>query len=214
MTSHIPESPAGRILRRVFLLAALLLSLPLAGGATTDLGAPEGSLKGQLLIAAPEMDDPRFAHAVILMVQHDQGGALGIIINRPVGEMSNADLLKTIGTSGHPVDGKVRIFAGGPVELNVGFVLHSAEYRRPETQDIDGKVALTASPDVLRDIAEAKGPKKSLIAFGYAGWGPGQLESELMRHDWFVATEDPALVFDKDRALVWKDAMSRRSQSL
>jgi putative transcriptional regulator len=214
MRSQMPASPAGHILRRAFLLAALLLSLPLAGGATTDLGAPEGSLKGQLLIAAPEMDDPRFAHAVILMVQHDQGGALGIIINRPVGEMSNADLLKAIGTEGHPVDGKVRIFAGGPVDLNAGFVLHSAEYRRPETQDIDGKVAMTASPDVLRDIAEAKGPKKSLIAFGYAGWGPGQLESELMRHDWFVATEDPALVFDDDRALVWKDAMSRRSQSL
>jgi putative transcriptional regulator len=214
MSSQMPASRAGGVLRRAFLLAALLLSLPLAGGATTDLGAPEGSLKGQLLIAAPEMDDPRFAHAVILIVQHDQGGALGIIINRPVGEMSNADLLKAIGATGNPVDGKVRIFAGGPVELNAGFVLHSAEYRRPETQDIDGKVAMTASPDVLRDIAEAKGPKKSLVAFGYAGWGPGQLESELMRHDWFVATEDPALVFDDDRALVWKDAMSRRSQAL
>lgn len=214
MESEMPASRTGRFLRRAFVLGALLLSMPLAGAATSDLGAPEGSLKGQLLIAAPEMDDPRFAHAVILMVQHDQGGALGIIINRPAGEMSNADLLKAIGATGNPVEGKVRIFAGGPVELNVGFVLHSAEYRRPETQDIDGRVAMTASPDVLRDIAEAKGPKKSLIAFGYAGWGPGQLESELMRHDWFVAAEDPALVFDDDRALVWKDAMSRRSQSL
>ena len=73
---------------------------------------------------------------------------------------------------------------------------------------------MTASPDVLRDIAEAKGPKKSLVAFGYAGWGPGQLESELMRHDWFTTEEDPALVFDDDRGLVWKDAMNRRSQSL
>jgi putative transcriptional regulator len=214
MRSQIPASRASRILRRVFVLAALLLSMPLVGAATTDLGAPEGSLRGQLLIAAPEMDDPRFAHAVILMVQHDQGGALGIIINRPAGEMSYADLLKAIGATGTPVAGKVRIFAGGPVELNAGFVLHSTEYRRPETQDIDGKVAMTASPDVLRDIAEAKGPKKSLIAFGYAGWGPGQLESELMRHDWFVATEDPALVFDDDRSRVWKDAMDRRSQAL
>jgi putative transcriptional regulator len=199
---------------RVIALALLLLATPLLGAATTDLGSPEGSLAGQLLIAAPDMDDPRFAHTVILMVQHDQGGALGIIINRPVGELSFADLLKSIGSAGNPVSGKVRIFAGGPVELGAGFVLHSTEYHRPETQHIDGLVAMTSSAAVMRDIAEAKGPKKSLIAFGYAGWGPGQLESELMRHAWFTASEDPALVFDDDRARVWKDAMDRRSQAL
>lgn len=200
----------GRILAFVF----VLLLLPLTGAATTDLGAPGGSLKGQLLIAAPEMDDPRFAHAVILLVQHDASGALGIIINRPAGEMEFADLLKAIGETGSAVPGQLEIFAGGPVELNSGFVLHSPEYHRAETQDIDGRVAMTSSAAVMRDIAEAKGPKKSLVAFGYAGWGPGQLESELMRHDWFTEIEDPALVFDDDRALVWKDAMARRSQSL
>ena len=214
MKSRMPASRLMPILHRILGVVALLALLPLAGAATTDLGSPGGSLRGQLLIAAPEMDDPRFVHAVILMVQHDQGGALGIIINRPVGEVTYADLLKAIGTTGSPVPGKLRIFAGGPVELNAGFVLHSTEYHRPETQQIDGKVAMTASPDVLRDIAEAKGPKKSLVAFGYAGWGPGQLESELMRHDWFTADEDPALVFDDDRGLVWKDAMNRRSQAL
>ena len=140
--------------------------------------------------------------------------ASGIIINRPVGEISFADLLKAVGQTGSPVPGKIQIFAGGPVELNSGFVLHSTEYHREETQDIDGRVAMTSSAGVLRDIAEAKGPKKSLVAFGYAGWGPGQLESELMRHDWFTEIEDPALVFDEDRALVWKDAMARRSQAL
>jgi putative transcriptional regulator len=199
---------------RLLALAALLLVLPLAGAATTDLGAPGGSLKGQLLVAAPEMDDPRFAHAVILMVQHDQTGALGIIINRPVGKISFADLLKSVGQPGPAVPGELWIFAGGPVELNGGFVLHSPEYHRAETQAIDGQLAVTSSPEVLRDIAEAKGPKKSLVAFGYAGWGPGQLESELMRHDWFTEAEDPALVFDDDRARVWKDAMARRSQAL
>jgi putative transcriptional regulator len=214
MRVKLPTSAPRRLARRLFLVAAMLLPLPLATAATTDLGAPGGSLRGQLLIATPAMDDPRFVHAVILMVQHDQDGALGIIINRPVGELSYADLLQAIGTAGKPVPGKVRIFAGGPVELNAGFVLHSAEYHRPETQEIDGRVAMTASAAVMRDIAEAKGPKKSLIAFGYAGWGPGQLESELMRHDWFTETEDPALVFDDDRALVWKDAMDRRSQAL
>ena len=205
---------APRFAGRFLAFAAYLLILPLAGAATTDLGAPGGSLKGQLLIAAPEMDDPRFAHAVILVVQHDERGALGIIINRPVGEISFADLLKAVGQTGSPVSGKVQIFAGGPVELNSGFVLHSTEYHREETQDIDGRVAMTSSAGVLRDIAAAKGPKKSLVAFGYAGWGPGQLESELMRHDWFTEVEDPALVFDEDRALVWKEAMARRSQAL
>jgi Putative transcriptional regulator len=123
-----------------FLPLPLPALLPLAGAATTDLGTPGGSLKGQLLIAAPEMDDPRFAHAVILLVQHDERGALGIIINRPVGEISFADLLKAVGQTGSAVPGKLRIFAGGPVELNSGFVLHSTEYHREETQDIDGRV--------------------------------------------------------------------------
>src|SRR5215469_11798015 len=108
MKSRMPASRLIPIVHRLLGVAALLALLPLAGAATTDLGAPGGSLRGQLLIAAPEMDDPRFVHAVILMVQHDQSGALGIVINRPVGEMSYADLLKAIGTSGNPVAGKVR----------------------------------------------------------------------------------------------------------
>ena len=191
-----------RVAARFLAFFVLLLVLPLARAATTDLGTPGGSLKGQLLIAAPEMDDPRFAHVVILLVQHDERGALGIIINRPVGEISFADLLKAVGQTGSPVPGKLRIFAGGPVELNSGFVLHSTEYHREETQDIDGRVAMTSSAGVLRDIAEAKGPKKSLVAFGYAGWGPGQLESELMRHDWFTEVEDPALVDQVPRGVL------------
>jgi len=200
--------------RRLALLMVLLLAMPIADAATTDTGSPNSSLAGQLLIASPDIGDPRFVHTVILMVQHNQAGAVGIIINRPVGELSFADLLKAIGETGPAVDGKLRIFAGGPVELAAGFVLHSAEYHRPETQDIDGRVAMTSSAGVLHDIAEAKGPKKSLVAFGYAGWGPGQLEAELMQHAWFLAPEDPALVFDTDRGQVWKDAMARRSQSL
>jgi len=201
--------------RRWLALGLLLMSISLASAATTtDSGVTGGSLAGQLLIASPDMDDPRFAQTVILMVQHSKDGALGIIINRPVGELSYAELLKSIGETGSAANGKVRIYAGGPVQLNAGFVLHSRDYHRPETLDIDGRIAMTASPNVLRDIAAAKGPKKSLIAFGYAGWGPGQLENELMRHDWYTAPEDPALVFDDDRGKVWKEAMARRSQEL
>jgi putative transcriptional regulator len=211
-----PRSPArrGAIARCALLIAVLLLALPLAGATTGDSGVTGSSLTGQLLVAAPEMGDPRFAEAVILVVQHDQAGAVGIIINKPAGKISFAQLLTAIGQPGAPQSGTLAIFAGGPVELSAGFVIHSLDYRRPETEDIDGLVALTTSASILRDIAEGKGPKKSLVAFGYAGWGPGQLENELMRHDWFTLPEEPALVFDIERSRVWKEAMARRSQAL
>ncbi len=208
------DARRGGILRWLLPAAGLLLALPLMGATTGDSGVTGSSLRGQLLVAAPEMEDPRFAQAVILVVQHDQAGAVGLIINKPAGEISFAQLLAAVGQQGAPQAGKVAVFAGGPVELSAGFVVHSLDYRRPETEDIDGHIALTTSAAVLRDIAEGKGPRKSLIAFGYAGWGPGQLESELMRHDWFTLPEEPALIFDIERGRVWKEAMARRSQAL
>jgi putative transcriptional regulator len=155
------------------------------------------------------MRDTRFEHAVILILQHDKDGALGIVINRPLGLRPMADLL---GDSS--VAGNVQVFVGGPVEPNVGFIVHSADYRRAATMDVDGRVAMTANREVLRDIADKKGPAKSLIAFGYAGWAPGQLEAELSLNVWYTAPEDPALVFDDDRDKVWEHATARRTQDL
>jgi putative transcriptional regulator len=172
------------------------------------------SLAGQLLIAAPTIGDPRFAHTVILMVRHDQEGAFGIVINRPVGERSIAALLEATGHDDADVAGIVRVFAGGPVQPELGFVVHSAEYRRAETVDVDGRVAMTASRQVLLDIGHSQGPEKSLFALGYAGWGPGQLEGELARHNWFTTPEEPKLVFDDDRDNLWEDAMARRTREL
>jgi putative transcriptional regulator len=172
------------------------------------------SLAGQLLIAAPTIGDPRFAHTVILMVRHDQEGAFGIVINRPVGERSIAALLEATGHDDADVAGIVRVFAGGPVQPELGFVVHSAEYRRAETVDVDGRVAMTASRQVLLDIGHSQGPEKSIFALGYAGWGPGQLESELARHNWFTTPEEPKLVFDDDRDNLWEDAMARRTREL
>jgi putative transcriptional regulator len=103
----------------------------------------------------------------------------------------------------------VRVFIGGPVSPDAGFVLHSAEYHLADTLDIDGRVALTAAVDILRDIGLGKGPSKSLLAFGYAGWAPAQLESEMAHGVWMTVPEDPALVFDDDRANVWADALAR-----
>jgi putative transcriptional regulator len=192
----------------VFLLAVMLL-----GAAAPDM-TDTGSFAGQVLIAAPTIGDPRFYHAVILLLRDDKNGALGIVINRPVGERSVASLLKATGESGVGVEGNVRVFAGGPVEPQLGFVVHTADYRRPETLEIDGRVAMTASPRILQDIGHHQGPDKSLFAFGYAGWGPGQLAAEMARHDWFTTPEEPKLIFDDDRAGLWTEAMARRTREL
>ena len=172
------------------------------------------SLAGQFLVASPSMGDPRFDRAVILMVRHDQNGALGIVINRPLGERPLAGLLELFGEKGSSAAGQVRIFLGGPVQRELGFVIHSPEYHRSGTLDEDGRVAMTSSREILGDIAANQGPKKSLIAFGYAGWAPRQLEGEMERRVWSIAPADEMLIFDEDREKVWDIASSRRVQDL
>jgi len=193
------------ILPPTFLWAALPKS---------DAASDGGSLAGQLLIASPEIGDPRFDHAVILMVRHDKEGAFGIIVNRPIEHRSLDDLLREMGERDTGIDGSIRVFAGGPVEPGIGFVVHSADYHRAETLDIDGRVAMTSSREILHDIGHHKGPLKFLVAFGYAGWGPGQLENELAQHGWFTSPEDSQLTFDDNRARVWETAMARRARDL
>jgi putative transcriptional regulator len=160
------------------------------------------------------MGDPRFARTVIVMVRHDKEGAFGIIVNRPIGERPLAGLLEMLGEKDTAVAGTVRIFAGGPVQPEMGFVVHSSDYHRPGTIDINGRVAMTASREILRDIGHNNGPKQSLIAFGYAGWGPGQLEGELARRDWSIAPGESKLIFDEDREKVWDAAFAQRMQDL
>jgi putative transcriptional regulator len=203
-----------RPLTRRTITAAMLFITATIFGATAAEQSDSGSLAGQLLIAAPTIGDPRFAHTVILMVRHDKEGAFGIVINRPVGERSIAELLEASGEDAKDISGNIRIFAGGPVQPEVGFVVHSTEYRRDGTIDVDGHVAMTGSREILRDIGQHKGPEKSLFALGYAGWGAGQLESEMARHDWFTAPEEPKLVFDDDRGNLWEEAMARRTREL
>lgn len=165
------------------------------------------SFAGELLIASPTMSDP-FDHAVVLMAQHNKDGALGIVINRPLEKRPIASLLQQFGADASGITNSVRIFLGGPVGRNIAFVLHSADYRRPDTIDIDGRIALSDAADVLRDIGLGKGPSKSLVVFGYAGWAPSQLEDEIRRGAWIVVPENPALVFDDDRSKVWIDALA------
>jgi putative transcriptional regulator len=197
-----------------WILAAAAILLPagvLHAALPTDSDTSgRTSFAGQLLIAAPALQGSPFEHAVILMAQHGREGALGIVINRPLDERPIARLLQSFGVDATGVKDNVRVFLGGPVSPEIGFVVHSAEYHLTNTIEIDGKVALTAAPDVLRDIAHGKGPAKCLVAFGYAGWGPSQLDDEIARGNWYNVPEDPALVFDDDRANLWADAMARR----
>lgn len=192
---------------------------------------PAEPAPGQLLIAAATMQDPRFAHSVILLLRHDKTGAFGIIINRPIAERPLADVLASIGQKDGPsgkssgggadqekekpaVDGTIRVFFGGPVQPQFGFVIHGTDYRRPETLAVGDGLAMTANKQVLLDIAQHKGPGKYLFALGYAGWGPGQLEGEVARRDWFTAPAQPDLVFDAPRDQLWDKALASRTREL
>jgi putative transcriptional regulator len=108
----------------------------------------------------------------------------------------------------------VRVFSGGPVQPEVGFVVHSAAYRRPETITVNDRLSMSSNLDILLDIGAKKGPAKILVAFGHAGWGPDQLEHEIQAHGWGITEADPALVFDEDREKVWDYAWEHRSQHL
>lgn len=196
-----------------WILAAVALLLPAAvlhaalSPEQPDVTRPT-SLAGRLLIASPQMRDP-FDHAVILMAQHSRGGALGIVINHPLATRPIATLLEALGADAGGVTGSVRIFLGGPVSPTMAFVIHNADYRRDGTLDIDGHVALSDAADVLGDLGLGKGPTESLVALGYAGWAPAQLEDEIARGAWVTVPENPKLVFDDDRAKVWTDAMAQ-----
>jgi putative transcriptional regulator len=196
-------------------VAAAIVALLLTAALPAPTALPQrASLAGQLLVAAPSMGDPRFYQTVIMLVRHDRTGAMGIVVNRPLQERPLAALLEALGERADAAAGNVRIFAGGPVQPELGFVLHSAEYRRAETLEIDGHVAMTSSREILRDIAANRGPKQSLVAFGYAGWAPGQLEGELAQGVWFTAPADAKLIFEEERETVWENAVTRRTQDL
>lgn len=196
--------------RWILVAAAMFLPATLLYAArTTETDIPDRPwLNGQLLIASPQLRQAAFYHAVILLARHSSEGALGIVINRPAGKRSVARMLKGFGEDASGVADTVPVFFGGPVERDVALVIHSIDYRRPDTLDIDGRVALSAAADVLRDMAIGKGPNKTLITFGYVGWEASQLEDELAHGVWLTLREDPALVFEHDRSKLWADALA------
>ncbi len=169
-----------------------------------------GTLAGQLLVAAPDLPDPRFARTVIYLVRHDRTGAQGFVVNRPLGEMPLKALMEQMGLSAAGVDGTVRIQAGGPVEGFGVFALHTGDWTGPGTVAVDGGFAVTAQPDILRALARAEGPRRVIFLLGYAGWGPGQLEAEILDGRWLRAPADEALVFGPEHAAKWERARARQ----
>jgi len=200
--------------RPLLALAVALVSAVVLNGARPVVAETHASLAGQFLIATPSMGDPRFERAVILMVRHDKDGAFGLVVNRPIAERPLAELLGVLGDNDTAVAGTIRILAGGPVQPELGFLIHSADYRGLRTIDIDGRVAVTSSREVLHAIGSGKGPSKSLFVFGYAGWAAGQLEGEIERRSWVTAPTEQRLIFDEDREKLWDIVYAQRTQDL
>jgi putative transcriptional regulator len=164
-----------------------------------DTLLPEtGGLAGQLLVAMPQMQDPRFARTVIFMCAHTPEGAMGLVVNRLVHSITFPDLLEQLGVEPALGGNEIRVHFGGPVESGRGFVLHTADYNREGTLPINSGIALTATVDILRDIARGTGPRQRLLALGYAGWGPGQLDAEIQANGWLQVPADEQLVFGRD----------------
>lgn len=165
-------------------------------------------LDGKLLIAMPGMGDPRFEKAVILMCAHSDEGAMGLIVNKPTTDLSFASLLEQLSIPRAPAGRDIRVHFGGPVERGRGFVLHSSDYAGgPATMQIGGRFGMTATLDILEALAQGGGPSQALLALGYAGWGPGQLESEIRANGWLVADAQGSLVFSRDDAGKWAGAL-------
>ncbi|MBW8270380.1 YqgE/AlgH family protein [Caldovatus aquaticus] len=166
-------------------------------------------LAGQLLVAMPGMQDPRFAHSVICLCAHSAEGAMGIVVNKPLDGLSFDDLLRQLNLDPVPPQRRIRLFAGGPVEGGRGFVLHTPDWSTEGSLPISGEVALTASVDILKAIAGGGGPRRGILALGYAGWGPGQLEDEIQRNAWLSVPPDEALLFGEDHERKWRDALAK-----
>ena len=168
------------------------------------------SLTGQLLVAMPGMQDPRFSKTVIYMCAHNDEGAMGLVVNKVLDELSFPDLLTQLGIECIGYGDQIKIHFGGPVESSRGFVLHSPDYVRDATMVVDDAIALTATVDILKAIATGDGPERSLLALGYAGWGAGQLDSEIMANGWLHVPSDHDLVFGaEETAVKWDMAVGK-----
>ena len=185
--------------------------IPVATPATGTIGGPlsDAFLTGQLLIAMPSMEDPRFTHSVIYLCAHTADGAMGLVLNRPIVKPTFEELLRQLQVAPVPPARGMRMCAGGPVDNGRGFVLHTSDWTGEGSLRVNEALALTASLDVLKVIAGGGGPRECLLALGYAGWGPGQLDKELHDNAWLSVQADETLVFDADHDTKWRRALAK-----
>ncbi len=199
--------------------ATAVVGLLLVGKAATSpqgpLGADEDQyLTGQLLVATPEMSDPRFVQTVIYIIKHDPSGAMGLVVNRPIAKGSIADLLESLEVESEGAKGEIIVHYGGPVELKQGFILHTDDYIGDGTRVVRDGIAVTTTVELLRALSLGKGPRQSLFVFGYAGWAPGQLEAEIKANAWFSISAEKDLIFGADEEKKWRRAMDKRKIKL
>jgi len=166
-------------------------------------------LTGRLLIATPEMGDPRFSNAVIYICSHDESGTMGIMINKGREGRMLSDMLENIGIEGDVRVADAPVLLGGPVDIDRGFVLHSADYFKTETSlKLSDTLHLTSTKDILEALVNDEAPEKAMLAVGYSGWGAGQIEKELQENAWIVADGDEALIFDTNLDDKWTKALA------
>jgi putative transcriptional regulator len=204
-----------RVLAVLIGVAGLAPALP----ALAQQARPGESLKGRFLVAAPAMPDPRFQGSVIFMIEHSAaGGAVGVVVNRPATRRPLGQVLAALGLPAPASeDARIReieLFWGGPVESDKAFVLHGDDFKMEGTAAVAPGVALSPPKDALVALGEGRGPARFLLAIGYAGWSPGQLEAELAQNGWAVVTAGADFLFGTDHLGKWERAWRMRTQDL
>ena len=203
--------------KRILLLLIFIITISLFNNGTTAAEGPKNYLKGKFyssvkdhfLIATEKMKDNRFSETVIVMFESDKNGAWGLVINKRLGTMPIALLIDPSLSTSEEREKlfkiNVPVFWGGPVDIKEIFILHSAEYKSNTTQNY-GNISISQDYNILFDIAENKGPEKSLVIFGYSGWGSGQLEGEMERDHWILSDIDLDIAFDRESNTKWNKA--------
>ena len=175
--------------------------------ASTEQTSPH--FTGMMLIAMPSMADTRFSRSVVYVCSHSAEGAMGLVVNQVIDQLRLPAVLQQLGIEGDGRPDDQPVHLGGPVESNRGFVLHSSDYRLESTLLIDEHFALTATVEILRAIAEGKGPSRLVLALGYAGWAPGQLDAEILDNGWLLVPGDADIVFDREDQTKWHRALAK-----
>ena len=206
------------MMKRILLLLIFIITISLFNNGITTAEGPKNYLKGKFyssvkdhfLIATEKMKDNRFSNTVIVMFESDENGAWGLVINKRLGTMPIALLIDpSLNTSKEReklFKVNIPIFWGGPVDVKEIFVLHSTEYQSETTKNY-GNISISSDYNILFDIAENKGPEKSLVAFGYSGWGDGQLEGEMERGSWILSDIDLDIIFEEESKTKWNRAL-------